>query len=96
MTPQRPSIDCPEEGWYRLKMVRGGPWIPVKIWFAAKMGAEDQTPQWQCLVNGLEASVWDTWPRVGGRGITEEEYGRLLPSPSPDRPVDKMRTKPVF
>jgi hypothetical protein len=94
MTLQRPSIDQPEEGWYRLKMVRGGPWIGAKIWFAAK--GEDQTPQWQCLVNGLAADVWEVWPRVGGRGISEEEYRKLLPHPSPGRPLDKLKTPPVF
>jgi hypothetical protein len=96
MTPQRPSIDQPEEGLYKLRMVRGGPWLPCKIWFAAKARSEDQTPCWQCLVNGLEADVWETWPRVGGRGITAEEYGRLLPSSSPDRPLNKLKTRPIF
>jgi hypothetical protein len=94
MTPQRPSIDQPEEGFFRLKMVRGGPWLPVKIWFAAK--GENQTPEWRCLVNGLVADVWEVWPRVGGRGISEEEYKKLLPHPLPDRPLNKLRTKPIF
>jgi hypothetical protein len=96
MTPPRPSIDQPEEGHYKMRLVRGGPWVPVKIWYAAETRSENQTPSWRCTVNHLTADVWEVWPRVGGRGITEAEYRKLLPHPSPTRPIDKMRTKPVF
>lgn len=30
---ERPRIaDEPQCGWYRIKLVRNGPWIPVRIW----------------------------------------------------------------
>lgn len=77
-----------------MRLVRGGPWLGVKIWFAAK--GEDQTPQWQCIVNGHEADVWEIWPWVGGRGISEEEYKRLEPQRSPNKPIDRLRTKLKF
>ena len=96
MTPQRPSIDQPEEGYYRTRMVRGGPWCGVKIWYAPKARGENQTPEWHCLVNGMQADVWETWPKVAGRQITEEEYQKILLQSQPNKPIDKMRTPPVF
>ena len=96
MTKDLPLNDTPVEGYYRLKLVRGGPPLGVKIWWAPKAGAEDRTPQWQCLVNGTEADVWEIWPWVGGREITEADYQKLLPQKYPRRPIDKMKTKIVF
>ena len=95
MTKDLPLNDTPIEGFYRLKLVRGGPWVSVRIWYGT-IGEEDRTPQWQCLVNGTEADIWEIWPWVGGREITEAEYAKLLPQKYPHRPIDKMKTKVVF
>lgn len=91
-----PSMDTPEEGFYKMRLVRNGPWVPVKIWFSAVPGSEDQTPIWHCLVNNQPADVWGIWPWVGGRGISEEEYKRLEPQRSPDKPIDKLKTPLKF
>jgi hypothetical protein len=91
-----PRMDTPIEGYYRTRLVRGGPWVGVKIWFAPAADAEDRTPQWQCSVNGFQADVWEMWPLVGGREIDEAAYRKISPQAEAGKPVDKMKTKPIF
>jgi hypothetical protein len=79
-----PEIGKPEAGFYRLKLVRNGPWCPVKIWYGPPADPEDPTHlldrswRWQATVDGAEADVWDVWPAVGGRAIDEAEYRYLV------------------
>lgn len=77
-----PLVDVPEAGFYRTKLVRGGPWCGVRIWFGAPPDPEtgeplDRSPRWQAEINGNLADIDQVWPYVAGRFIDEAEYRYL-------------------
>lgn len=100
-----PQIDKPQEGYYQTKLVKGGPFVAVKIWHGPPPDPEDpehlldRSPRWQCLVDGKEADPFEVWPRVLGRQIPESEYRFLLArrlhaeAHEPDSPFAKPRRR---
>lgn len=78
-----PRVDIPEVGFYKARMVRGGPWTAIKIWFAPTNDPEtgeplDRSPRWHATRNGIEIDVWRVWPGCSGRPITEDEYEKMI------------------
>jgi len=110
MTHEAPrAIDKPEEGFFRLRLVRGGPYVPARI-------AHDETGWW-AEIDGQRyqphpdpthsEGVFRIWH--GGRVIDEAEYRHMLavrgwaersmpqhPSATPREPIDaeKLRRLP--
>lgn len=77
----------PVAGFYRTKLVKGGPWVPVRIWYGPPLDPEtgeelDRSPRWQALVNGEEVDgpneVEWVWVWCSNKGITEAEYRYML------------------
>lgn len=85
----------PEAGYYKQRMVRGGPWVAIKIWPGISLdeGAEEQ---WFAMRNGEEVGIWDVWPGCSGRPISRDEYETMLPHPEPGRRVEISKSKPIF
>lgn len=76
-------LNSPEPGYYRRRMVRGGPLIPVRIYYsnpeidgAGKL-KEDET---LLALVGLDtpANAFDLWTYVAGNPISEDEYNFLI------------------
>lgn len=73
----------PIAGFYKSKLVRGGPWVAVRIWFGPPAdpitGEElDRSHRWQAEIDGkLARQVWDAWPYCAGQPIDEAEYRYL-------------------
>jgi hypothetical protein len=70
-------------GFYKRRLVRGGPWVPVRLWYGPPndpvTGEElDRSHRWQALVNGEEADPDETWIGCCGNPIDAQEYGYLL------------------
>lgn len=73
----------PQAGFYKARMVRGGPWTAIKIWHGPTLDPETREPldrshRWQATRNGVEIDVWQLWPGCSGRPITEGEYDRMI------------------
>ena len=103
MIPQVLKSGLPEPGFYRLRMVKAGPWVPVRIW----LEDGDRDPETDELMSDqvLRAKVGDQerdpskiWTFLWD--ITEEEYYFLLsrarwatahnptaPEANPKRPI---------
>lgn len=90
------DLDKPEPGFYRTRLCKGGPWVPVRIW---KTGERDENGDlledeaMHCDVNGEAHDVFRMWEWCGGRPITIQEYRRLrreLRGVDPRQPVDLM------
>lgn len=71
----------PVEGYYQTRLVAGGPWCPVKIWYglpADPVTGEllDRSPRWQALFLGemFEGNVFGLWCRCAGSPISKAEY----------------------
>ena len=73
----------PIAGFYRMKLVRGGPWLAVKLWHGPPNDPEtgeelDRSHRWQALLDGAEVEVWRVWPSCAVEPISESDYGFML------------------
>lgn len=78
-----PVTDEPVAGYYRAKLVRGGPWVAVRIWHGSPRdpvtGEEmDRSWRWQAERNGEPCEVWRVWPYCAGEPINKAEHDYLL------------------
>lgn len=72
-------IDRPEVGYFRIKQVRGGPWIAARIYRSVARDPDtgellDRSPVMLAELNGKFVDAYDLWPRVAGNNISEAEY----------------------
>ncbi len=65
-------IDRPQPGFYRTRLVKGGPWVAARIWWDDSI--QDRPAMLLGEVAGEEADAWSLWPRVVGQQIAENEY----------------------
>lgn len=73
----------PQSGFYRRRLVKNGPFVPVAIW----QDGENHV----ALVNGKPADASDIWTWVCGQPITEEAYHKAMENGTWDdeaRPAD--------
>lgn len=69
----------PECGWFKTKLVRGGPWVPVRIWCEREvcpLTGELLSPEvLRCEADGQSRSPERLWTFL--QPITREEYAAL-------------------
>lgn len=88
------EVDIPVPGFYRLRLVKSGPWCAVKIWDEAERDPETneliEDQQFRCLINGKEVDPWRYAERVNcfGQPIDEAEYRYMLDTESWARTYD--------
>lgn len=77
----RPAITSePRAGFYKRRLVKGGPFVPVAIWFERELDEagdllSDEVVK--CTVDGRLADVDSTWSYCAGSPITEAEFDYL-------------------
>ena len=67
----------PQPGWYKRRLVRGGPWVPARIWLYSEVddAGELLAPEiLQAECNGAWADPDDLWSYVAANPITEAEF----------------------
>ena len=74
--------DLPIAGFYRVKLVRKGPWIAARIWRGFPRDPETgETLErgwiWRGEIDGREVDVWRLWPSCAADGIDEREWRYL-------------------
>ena len=68
----------PQPGFYRRRMVRHGPWVPVRIWLEQPIDDEtgeltgDETLR--CEVDGRDADPFRHWTYVADQPISEADF----------------------
>jgi hypothetical protein len=76
-----PDVACTEEpqcGWFKRRLVKGGPYVPARIWMF--QWADDESGDLvadevlQCEVDGERADVNDQWPWLMSIPIAEHEF----------------------
>jgi len=82
MAGQAPAIDgTPQCGWYKRKLVKGGVFVPARIWMFQEVdpatGELLSDELLQCEVNGSFADPEDAWSWICGNPITEAEFKYL-------------------
>lgn len=75
-------VDEPRPGFYRTRLVRGGPWVGVQIFWQwptdPHTGEQlDRSPSLVALVNGEPRNVDETWVVSAKHPIAEAEYHAL-------------------
>lgn len=80
---QSRRIDQPEPGYFRMRLVRKGPWVGARIWFGVV------TQRLLAEVNGQPASVDDVW--TSGEMISLADYQWLMDHP----PADPMQPQHI-
>ena len=68
----------PQAGWFKCKMVKGGPWVPARIWLYQPCDEETEDlvgdEILQCEINGKFADVEQAWLRLCHNPITQQEF----------------------
>lgn len=74
----------PISGTYKMKLVKGGPWVPVRVWYGPShdpLTGElmDRSYHWQAQIDGgeHEDALRRAWPYCAGNAISEAEYSYM-------------------
>ncbi len=79
---QRPPMHDgePQCGFYRRKLVKGGPWVPATIYLYAEIDENGDLASDEmhvCLLNGQMVDAREQWSWLCGNPITYAEYREL-------------------
>lgn len=70
----------PQCGWYRTRLVRGGPWVPARIWIEREIdpySGELLSPEvFRCEIDGQRRDPYRVWTYI--TPIPREEYDALI------------------
>lgn len=68
----------PEPGFYKMRLTKGGPFVPVAIWIDQSVDPETgellTDERLCCLVNGQHRDPYRTWTWCASRPISEADY----------------------
>ena len=71
----------PRCGWYKRRLVRGGVFVPARIWMAQDICPDTDEllsdEVLRCEVNGLCADPEEAWTWISGHPVTEQEFRYL-------------------
>ena len=79
----RPVNDgTPRGGWYKRRFVRGGVFVPARIWMVQDICSDTgellSDEFMRCEVNGRCADPEDAWTWICANPITEQEFRYLV------------------
>lgn len=92
----------PQPGYYRTKLVRGGPWVPARIWIEREFGDDGEQVHpdvFKCLIGSTETNALERWAWLSGHPISLADYKQMrgqanqLPT---NQPVNLSTMPPVF
>lgn len=96
--------DNPQAGFYRMRLVKNGPFVPVAIWIEKTVdettGELLDDERYVALVNGKPEDPARIWTYCAARPIEEDEYryhlemGQWAAEHQPDHPAAHPR-KPI-
>lgn len=73
--------DDPKCGWYRRRLVKGGPWVPGRIWISRDIdyltGELTSPERFLCEIDGERRDAYREWPALAGNPITQDQYNAL-------------------
>lgn len=82
MLGQSPVVtDEPHAGWYKRRLVKDGPWVPVRIWLHQEVdeaGELAADAYFCCDVDGKPADPEQHWLFACMQPIAETDYTHLL------------------
>lgn len=74
------SDGLPESGWFKTKLVKGGPWVAARIWLERDIDRETgelaDDERFACEVDGMRVGAASVWLHLVP--ISREEHAELL------------------
>lgn len=74
-------MNQPQCGWYKRKLVHGGPFVPARIWLAQEIDPDTgellADEVMLCEVDGRRCDPVEQWPRLWTEPITEAEFNYM-------------------
>lgn len=71
----------PKCGWYKRRLVRGGVFVPARIWMFQDICPETgellSDEVLRCEVNGFSVDPEEAWPWISGHPVSEQEFRYL-------------------
>ena len=71
----------PQCGWYKRRLVRGGVFVPARIWMVQDICPETgellSDEVLRCEINGIAADPEEAWTWISGHPVTEQEFRYL-------------------
>lgn len=68
----------PQCGWFKVRLVKGGPWVPARIWIEQEIDPETDELLTDevicCEVAGKSVDPQEWFPRLAVNPITEAEH----------------------
>jgi DNA polymerase-1 len=102
--PGQKIPDHPQSGYYRSRLVRGGPYVNARIW---RKPLPDGTDAVFCEVGGKPADPFSRWPSLAPRPIAKKEFNYMTadseharkhrptsPQANPKEPINRL-SQPV-
>lgn len=102
--------DMPQCGFYKRKLVMGGPFVAARIWrepYIDEFGQETDQEILRCVVGGKVKDPYQEWVRLSMNPIRAAEYEFMTsdasharvwrpdsPQANPDKPID-LRQSPI-
>jgi hypothetical protein len=76
-------IDHLVTGFYKTRLVRSGPWVPVEIRYGSPPDPEtgeplDRSPRWMAWMLGNETDPYEIWTRCCSHPIPAAEFQYLM------------------
>lgn len=79
----------PEAGFFQMRLVRGGPWVPVRIWLHQVIDGETgelvQDERLAATVDGRPADPCQIWTRCAAHPVSEQYFAYLTAGSRWDR-----------
>lgn len=75
-------VGTPRAGYYQMRLVRGGPFVPIRIYQGFPRDPEtgeelERGWIWRATLYETEIDIWQAWPMCSGRPISEAEHRYL-------------------
>jgi len=102
MRGERPPVheDEPQSGWYKMRRVKGGQWVPVRIWWWRQVdhtGDLVEPEKLRCVIGGIydefDADPAKLWVSCAKRPISPTEYNKLYTAAARE-PLDEKPARP--
>lgn len=105
-TAPPPINEMPQCGFYQRRLVKGGPFVPAKIWLNQVVnvyGELIEPEELLCAVNGKLCNPVDQWGYLAGNPISLLDYQRLVGKierdiregdHAPNKPLNYLTIKP--
>lgn len=74
--------DTPQCGWYKRRLVKGGPWVPARVWREQAIDFETDKPgnkdHLYCTVGDVRKNAVDQWGWLLNCPITKEDFDFMV------------------